>query len=236
VQDITEFLYHSMEWIQQSGWPGVIWFVVLYTLTCVFFLPGSVLTVGAGAVYGFWFSTILVAVSSTVGAVVNFLTSRYLLRNWLRRKMGHSPNFAALEAAVGQNGAYTILISRISPVVPHSLVSYAAGLTKIGFWRYTIASLIGFLPISAAYTYAGAIVGKTVRTSVGATPQDPVKWTFYTIGLIATIAVIIPTTRAATRAWKEQVAIAKAAQKAREEETAGKAAPETLEKPVAPVR
>lgn len=217
MQEITEFLYHSMEWIQQSGWPGVVWFIVLYTLTCVFFLPGSVLTVGAGAVYGFWFSTILVAVSSTIGAVVNFLTSRYLLRNWMRRKMGHSPKFAALEAAIGADGAQTILISRISPVVPHSLVSYAAGLTKIGFWRYTIASLIGFLPISAAYTYAGAIVGKTVRTSVGAAPHDPVKWAFYAIGLIATIAVIIPTTRAATRAWKEQVALAKAAQEARDE-------------------
>ena len=54
---LTEFLHHSMEWIEQSGWIGVGWFIVLYTLTCVFFLPGSVLTVGAGAVYGFWFST-----------------------------------------------------------------------------------------------------------------------------------------------------------------------------------
>ena len=195
-----------MEWIQQSGWLGVLWFIVLYTLTCVFFLPGSVLTVGAGAVYGFWFSTTLVAVSSTVGAVVNFLTSRYLLHGWVEKKIGHSAKYAALQGAIGADGWRLILISRISPVVPHSLVSYAAGLTPMSFWRYTIASFIGFIPISAAYAYAGAIVGKTVRTTMGDTPHDPVKWAFYIVGLIATIAVLIPSTRAATKAWKEHVA------------------------------
>ena len=92
---LTEFLHHSMEWIAQSGWSGVVWFVILYTLTCVFFLPGSVLTVGAGAVYGFWFSTILVTVSSTLGAVVNFLTSRYLARGWMHGKLGPSGKFRA---------------------------------------------------------------------------------------------------------------------------------------------
>ena len=94
---LTEFLHHSMEWIEQSGWIGVGWFIVLYTLTCVFFLPGSVLTVGAGAVYGFWFSTALVTISSTVGAAVNFLTSRYLTRNWMQGKLGHSVKFRALD-------------------------------------------------------------------------------------------------------------------------------------------
>lgn len=202
-----------MEWIQQSGWLGVLWFIVLYTFTCVVFLPGSVLTVGAGAVYGFWFSTTLVAVSSTVGAVVNFLTSRYLLHRWVQKKIGHSAQYAAMQAAIGNDGWKLIMISRISPVVPHSLVSYAAGLTDMSFWRYTIASFIGFIPISAAYAYAGAIVGKTVRTTIGHTPHDPVKWAFYILGLIATIAVLIPSTRAATRAWKDHVALAEKQQK-----------------------
>ena len=87
---LTEFLHDPLEWIQQSGWIGVVWFIVLYTLTCVFFLPGSILTVGAGAVYGFWFSTALVTISSTVGAAVNFLTSRYLARSWMQRSRTHS--------------------------------------------------------------------------------------------------------------------------------------------------
>jgi uncharacterized membrane protein YdjX (TVP38/TMEM64 family) len=199
---LTEFLHHSMEWIEQSGWVGVVWFVVLYTLTCVIFLPGSVLSVGAGAVYGFWFSTALVTISSTVGAVVNFLTSRYLARSWMQRNLGHSARFRALEKAVSTEGWRMILISRMSPIVPHSLVSYAAGLIRISFWRFTLASFVGFLPQSAAYTYVGAMVGKALQTSAGAAPHDPVLWTFYCLGLVATLAVTVLTTRIARRSWK----------------------------------
>ena len=191
-----------MEWIERSGWVGVVWFIVLYTLTCVFFLPGSVLSIGAGAVYGFWFSTALVTISSTVGAVVNFLTSRYLARSWMQRKLTHSAKFRALEKAVSTEGWRMMLISRMSPIVPHSLVSYAAGLIRISLWKFTLASFLGFFPQSAAYTYVGAVVGKALRTSAGTSPHDPVIWTFYCLGLVATFAVTVLTTRIARRSWK----------------------------------
>jgi uncharacterized membrane protein YdjX (TVP38/TMEM64 family) len=199
---LSEFLHHSMEWIASSGWVGAVWFIVLYTLTCVFFLPGSILTIGAGAIYGFWFSTALVTVSSTVGAAVNFLTSRYLVRNWMQRKLGHSAKFRALEKAVSSEGWRMILISRMSPIIPHSLVSYAAGLIRISFWKFTFASFVGFLPQSAAYTYVGAVVGKALRTSAGVTPHDPVTWAFYSLGLVATLVVTVITTRVARRSWR----------------------------------
>jgi uncharacterized membrane protein YdjX (TVP38/TMEM64 family) len=198
----TEFLHRSLEWIEQSGWVGAVGFIVLYTLTCVFFLPGSVLTVGAGAVYGFWFSTALVTIASTVGAVVNFLTSRYLSRNWMQRKLGHSARFRSLEKAVSTEGWRIILISRMSPIVPHSLVSYAAGLIDISFLRFTLASFVGFLPPSAAYTYVGAVLGRAVRTSAGTASHDPVTWTFYGLGLVATLTVTVLTTRMARQSWK----------------------------------
>ena len=203
---LTEFLHHSMEWIAQSGWSGVVWFVILYTLTCVFFLPGSVLTVGAGAVYGFWFSTVLVTVSSTLGAVVNFLTSRYLARGWMHGKLGPSGKFRALDKAVSAEGWRIIFTSRMSPIIPHSLVSYAAGLLRISFWRFTLASFFGFLPQSAAYTYIGAVLGKAVRTSAGVTDHDPILWIFYCLGLVATLAVTVLTTRIARRSWKRYFA------------------------------
>jgi uncharacterized membrane protein YdjX (TVP38/TMEM64 family) len=203
---LTEFLHRSMEWITQSGWIGVAGFIILYTLTCVFFLPGSVLTVGAGAVYGFWFSTALVTISSTVGAVVNFLCSRYLARSWMQKRLGRSTRFRALERAVSTEGSRMILISRMSPLIPHSLVSYAAGLIRISFWRFTLASFAGFLPQSVAYTYIGAVVGKAVRTSAGVTPHDPVIWALYGLGLVATLAVTVLTTRIARRSWKTYLA------------------------------
>ncbi|MEO6053547.1 MAG: TVP38/TMEM64 family protein [Chthoniobacterales bacterium] len=201
----AEFLNHSMEWIKQSGWMGVGWFVVLYSLTCVFFLPGSFLTVGAGAVYGFWFGTLLVTISNTVGAIINFLTSRYLARSFVARKLKQSKKMQAFERGLDAQGWQIILLSRVSPIVPHSLVSYAAGLTRMSFWRFTMASWIGFIPISAAYSYAGAVLGKVARTRAGVSTHDPLLWFFYAIGAVATITVTVLLTRAANSALKEHM-------------------------------
>lgn len=205
MDEFTDFLIVSMDWIQQSGVLGMVWLVVLYALTCVFFLPGSLLTVGAGAIYGFWIGVPLITVASGVGAAANFVTSRYLARKWIQRKFGKDMSFLALEKAVGREGWKLILISRISPVVPHSLVSYAAGLTNISFTRFFLSSMVGFLPLSAAYAYVGVVIGKVVRNSADIVPHDPLSWTLYIAGLVATVAVVILTARAATKAWRQHV-------------------------------
>ncbi|MEO8205401.1 MAG: TVP38/TMEM64 family protein [Chthoniobacterales bacterium] len=199
----AEFLNHSMEWIKQSGWLGVGWFVVLYSLTCVFFLPGSFLTVGAGAVYGFWFGALLVTISNTVGAIINFMTSRYLARSFVARKLKQSRKMQTFEKALDARGWQIILLSRVSPIVPHSLVSYAAGLTRMSFWRFTLASWIGFIPISVAYSYVGAVLGRVARTTAGVSSHDPLLWFFYALGAIATIGVTVFVSKAATSALRE---------------------------------
>ncbi|MFY8217067.1 MAG: TVP38/TMEM64 family protein [Chthoniobacterales bacterium] len=200
----VNWISDGMLWIEQAGWVGWLWFIVLYTLTCVFFLPGSLLTVGAGAAYGFWGGTVLVSISSVAGAAVNFLTSRYLLRKWLTRKFANNSKFHALDHAVAKDGWQVILLSRISPVLPHSIVSYACGLTKISFTRFTIASWIGFIPISAAYAYAGAVVGKVARAKAGL-HHGTDSWIFYGIGLFVTVAVTVLSTRMAAKAMRERL-------------------------------
>lgn len=200
----TEWMTNSMDFVERSGWVGWLWFIVIYTITCIFFLPGSVLTVGAGAIYGFWGGTFLVSISNLIGAVVNFLTSRYLMRGWLKRKLEKDPRFHALDTAVATDGWKIILLSRISPMVPHSVVSYACGLTKISLTRYSLASWIGFIPISAAYSYAGAFLGKFARAKAGA-PHGSESWIFYGIGLVVTVIVTVWSTRVAARALKTQV-------------------------------
>jgi len=200
----VDWISDGMLWIEQAGWVGWIWFIVLYTLTCVFFLPGSLLTVGAGAAYGFWGGTLLVSISSVTGAAVNFLTSRYLLRKWLTRKFAHSAKFHALDQAVAKDGWQVILLSRISPILPHSVVSYACGLTKISFTRFSIASWIGFVPISAAYAYAGALVGKVARAKAGL-HHGTESWVFYGIGLVVTVVVTVMSTRLAARAIRDRL-------------------------------
>lgn len=197
----------SLDWVEGSGWVGWLLFIVIYTLTCVFFLPGSVLTVGAGAIYGFWGGTLLVSISNLVGAVVNFLTSRYLIRGWLQQKFAANKKLHALDNAIAAGGGRIILLSRVSPVVPHSIVSYACGLTKISLGKFSLASWIGFIPISAAYSYAGAFLGKFARLKAGQPhgAESWQTWTFYGLGLVVTAVVTVWSARAASRALKSRV-------------------------------
>lgn len=189
----------GMLWIEQSGWIGWIWFVVLYTLSCVLFLPGSVLSFGAGAVYGFWSGTLLVSLGSVAGALANFVSTRYLLRGWMARKFSRSRKFRALDHAVTNDGSKLVILTRISPILPHSLVSCAFGLSRISFVRYLFASWIGFLPISAAYAYCGAVIGRAAK---GGLHQGPWAWVAYTVELAITILVTVWITRIAHKALK----------------------------------
>src|SRR5690606_37671058 len=126
-------------------------------------------------------------------------TSRYLARNWVEKRLKDSRKFQALEKAVGKDGWQIILLSRISPILPHSVVSYASGLTRISLRRYALASFVGFLPLSAAYAYVGAVVGRLARTGAGVSEHDPLTWTLYVLGLIVTVVVMVLTTRAAAK-------------------------------------
>jgi uncharacterized membrane protein YdjX (TVP38/TMEM64 family) len=195
----TAWMDQGMLWIAASGWVGWIWFIILYTLSCVLFLPGSVLSFGAGAVYGFWGGTLLVSIGSVTGALANFLTTRYLLRTWMARKFADSRKFRALDHAVTNDGWKLVILTRLSPILPHSLVSCAFGLSRISFWRFTLASWLGFLPISAAYAYGGAVIGRAAK---GGLHQGPWAWLAYTVELGLTILITIWITRIAHKALK----------------------------------
>lgn len=195
----TAWMDQGMLWIEQSGWIGWIWFIILYTLSCVLFLPGSVLSFGAGAVYGFWSGTLLVSLGSVAGAFANFVSTRYLLRGWMARKFAASRKFRALDHATMNDGLKLVILTRISPILPHSLVSCAFGLSRMSMLRYLFASWIGFLPISAAYAYGGAVIGHAAK---GGLHQGPWKWAAYAVELTITVLVTIWITRIAHNALK----------------------------------
>jgi uncharacterized membrane protein YdjX (TVP38/TMEM64 family) len=195
----TEWMRQSMAWIEQTGPLGWVWFIVLYALSCVLFLPGSVLSVGAGAVYGFWGGTALVSAASVAGAFANFLSARFLLRGWMERRFEGSRKFRALNHVAMKDAWRMVILTRISPILPHSLVSCAFGLSRIRSWRYLLASWIGFLPLSAAYAYGGAVLGKAAK---GGLQQGPWTWGLYAVEIAVTVAVTFWITRAAHRALK----------------------------------
>ena len=200
---MRELLSTALAWAGAAGLAGYAVFVGLYVLACVFFLPGSVLTVGAGAAFGLWKGFILVSIGSTAGAWASFLVGRYFLRDWVSRRLEKVPAFAAVAGAVGQEGWKVVLLTRLSPVLPFNLLNYGYGLTSVGVGEFTLASWIGMMPGTFLYVYIGAAAGDAARG--GERARTPIEWTLFCAGLAATVIAAWLVSRTARRALSARV-------------------------------
>lgn len=201
---MREFLASALSWTAAAGPLGQAGFVGLYVLATVAFLPGSILTLGAGAAFGLWKGFALVSIGSTVGAGAAFLVGRYLLRDWVSRKLEKVPAFAAVAGAVGHEGWKVVLLTRLSPVLPFNLLNYAYGLTTVGFGEYVLASWLGMIPGTFLYVYLGAAAGEAARN--GSRERTPAEWALYAGGLAATGVAAWLVGRTAKRALKKRAA------------------------------
>src|SRR5262249_35397362 len=132
---------------------------IVYTLGYAvigLFVPASVLTIGAGALFGIVGGSIVVAIGATLTATLAFLLARTGLRKRIERMVARNPKFAAIDRAIARDGAKIVVLVRLAAVFPFLFVNYAFGLTGIGTLRYIAATFIGILPGVIAFVYLGA--------------------------------------------------------------------------------
>jgi len=194
--------------IQAAGESGWLVFVVVYAVACLFFIPGSVLSFGAGAIYGFWGGLLLALVGNGLSALLSLLITRYLLRDWATRFFARYPTMNDLGIAVEQDGWRIVCLTHLSPIMPFSLVNYAFGLTRIPAREFLPATLLGGLPASCVYAYLGTMVGNLA--SMGAMTEEAqhhhrMMWFLQGTGLIATIILTVYITRRATQALTKRL-------------------------------
>lgn len=193
-------LRQSLEWVSGLGPAGVVAFVAIYVLACVLMLPGSVLTLGAGAVFGVVKGTAIVSVAATLGATAAFLVGRYFARERVARMIEGNPRFRAIDEAVGREGWKIVGLTRLSPVFPFNLLNYAYGVTKVSLRDYVSASWIGMLPGTVMYVYLGSLAGSLATLGGHGRGRTPAQWALYGVGLLATAAVTVFVTRIARNA------------------------------------
>jgi len=190
-------------WVEGLGWWGPAVFVLAYAVATVAFVPGAILTLAAGAIFGVVEGTAIVFVAATLGAAAAFVTARHLARSAVEKRIAGNEKFAAIDRAVARRGRYITFLLRLSPVFPFNLLNYALGLTQVGFWDYVVAS-IGMLPGTLLYVYAGAVAGEVAAIAGGVAPAKGAGYyTFWVIGLGATILVTAVVTRTARQALQE---------------------------------
>ncbi|MFN0060756.1 MAG: VTT domain-containing protein [Planctomycetota bacterium] len=203
---VDQLVAWSSAKVNQLGIWGPVTFGAIYWLGAVFFVPGSALTLAAGAVFGPLLGTTVVSVASTFAASTAFLIGRYFVRGTVAAWASKNPRFAATDRAIGAGGWRIIALLRLSPAMPFTLGNYLFGITAIRFWPYVLTSWIAMLPGTFMYVYLGHIGRESLNAAAGMNQtRSPAQWTLLVVGLIATVAVTWYVTRLARRAMKEQV-------------------------------
>ena len=187
-------LTQLLEWLATLGVWGPVLYILLYIVSCLALLPASLLTIGAGAVFGVVRGSILVNIGATLGAAAAFLVGRFLARGWVERKIAGHPAFASIDRAVAADGWKIVLLTRLSPAFPFFLFNYGYGLTRVSFRHYFFATWLGIIPGSTLFVYIGSLANPN------AAGAGALVWAFRIIGLIATVLVTIYITRIAQRA------------------------------------
>ncbi|MCS5689520.1 MAG: TVP38/TMEM64 family protein [Acidimicrobiales bacterium] len=194
------FLERFAVWVDNLGSLGPFAFIAGYAAATLAFVPGSVLTLAGGAIFGLLNGSIYALTGATLGATLSFLLARYAAREAVERRLEGNPRFQAIDHAVGQRGLKIVLLLRLSPIFPFNLLNYALGLTKIPLKSYLFAS-IGMLPGTVLYTYSGLIIGDVARLAGGTGPErDVAYYAVVVLGLLATILVLTTITRTAKQA------------------------------------
>jgi uncharacterized membrane protein YdjX (TVP38/TMEM64 family) len=200
-----EILRNALQWIDSLGSVGAIAFITLYIIASIAFLPGSILTLGAGVVFGVILGSLYVFIGATLGATAAFLVGRYLARSWVSQKIEGNNKFRAIDEAVATEGFKIVFLTRLSPVFPFNLLNYAFGVTGVSLKDYFLGC-IGMIPGTIMYVYIGSLAGSLARIGTDEQPTNhTVQWTIRIIGFIATVGVTVYVTRLARKALEEKV-------------------------------
>lgn len=195
-----------LSWIQTLGPVAPVIFVVVYVLACVLLIPGSLITLGAGFLFGLTMGYVVVAIGSVAGATLAFLIGRTVARDWIGERVRENPKFRAVDEAVGQRGFYIVFLTRLSPLIPFTLLNYFYGITAVRTRDYVLASWIGMIPGTLMYVYFGSIVKNLTELVAGRATEGSGATILFWVGLVATVTVAVVVTRIAKRALNDVIA------------------------------
>lgn len=189
VMDWADEFNRSVEHLEEYGWWGVLAFTGIFVICTVLLMPGPLLSLAGGVVFGFAKGFVCVSFGSVLGAGAAFLIARYLARDRFRKLVEKRPKFIAMDRAVRDKGWKIVVLTRLSPVIPSNFQNYLYGITSIRFREFLGATYFGKLPAILMYLYLGA--GGRAGLEAAEDGADPNPWKPYllAVGFLATAAM-----------------------------------------------
>lgn len=196
---VQALLQGALEHIRQLGFWAPVLFILLYIVACVAMIPGSILTIGGGTLFGVIQGSIYVSIAATLGATAAFLVGRYLARVWVMKKVGAHPAFVAIDKAVAEEGWKIVFLTRLCPIFPFFLMNYAYGLTRVRLRDYVLATWIGIIPGSTLFVYIGSLADS------GRQETSPTGWVWKGFILVTAVLATIYIAKVARRALSKRI-------------------------------
>eukprot|EP01121_Diplochlamys_sp_Union-15-3_P012053 TRINITY_DN3560_c0_g1_i1.p1 TRINITY_DN3560_c0_g1~~TRINITY_DN3560_c0_g1_i1.p1 ORF type:complete len:297 (-),score=26.27 TRINITY_DN3560_c0_g1_i1:51-941(-) len=191
-----EYFVLTLQWLEELG-PrlGAFAFVLIYVFTTVLLLPGVILTIFAGYLYGAWQGTLLSLVGSTTGAIACFFLGRKVFKktvqSWASKYLILSAINSVLE---NHDGFKMVLLLRLSPITPYSVLNYLLSTSRIKFWSYALSTILGLIPGTFMYSYLGTAARSMTdvlnKSSLNDSSRTIRTWIFC-FSLVLTVFVVI---------------------------------------------
>ena len=185
LRDAADYVTRTVD--AYGPWGPVI-FIAAFIVATLLLIPATGLTLAAGFLFGPGAGTALVTLAATLGAAAAFLVSRYLAKDYIKGKLQSYPRLKAIEEQVSAEGVKIVLLLRLAPLVPFTILNYALGVTDVSFVSYTVATALGKLLGVFSQVYVGS-TGRSVEAATQATGSSNISLALTAVGVVASILV-----------------------------------------------
>ncbi|KAL1808415.1 hypothetical protein DCAR_0727878 [Daucus carota subsp. sativus] len=204
---VEKILKNFLVWVEQDLGPwGPLVLAVAYIPLTVLAVPASVLTLGGGYLFGLPVGFVADSCGATLGAAVAFLLGRTIARSFVISKLKDYPQFRAVALAIEKSGFKIVLLLRLVPMLPFSVLNYLLSVTPVALGEYMLASWLGMVPITLALVYAGTTLKDLSDVTHGWHEFSKTRWALIVSGLVLSVVLLICVTKVAKSALDKALA------------------------------
>lgn len=154
-------------YLEKLGWWGYLLFILLSIIVAVFLLPGQFLAIVGGLAYGGFIGGLLTIIGASLGSSISFIIGKYVARDYILERFGNDPTFQKIEKGVRENGISFLIFTRLVPIFPFAIQSYAYAMTPMSAKKFSLISFLTMMPASFVYAFmASEIAAKGVSVTL----------------------------------------------------------------------
>jgi len=200
----AEWLAGLESWARQDPLAGAVAYIALTILATAALIPGWIMMMLAGLVFGPTLGVTYAMVGIVGGAVAALFVGRTVARKWVERRIAGSVHLMALDDALEEQAFIIVALTRIALVFPFNILNYAYGVTRVNLPAYTAGTAVGMLPIVAFYVYLGTLTHDMGQILEEGAQFGPRTWWGVAIAAIAIVSVVVVVRRALSRALQRR--------------------------------